>query len=330
MAEETKPPALPERPHPIASAFFTSHDNACRKYKKGDSDESNVAKIRNSLGWRTRYSSANWYPVSIVPTAPNMTCNKAITFHVRQVFPAERSSIRNCVLEDGKVDPVYGTGNTVWPGSIVLLKYIEKLAHSNHNPLQGKTVADLGAGTAITTIACALFGAELVFCTDGCDHVVSLAASNVESAIRELEGRTDHLSKTCETIEYKGLMREQFEVNDCKAIVRKYLWGDGSMTKELEHNKKSQQFDIILCADCIVPMLYPIEPLVDALDELSNEETIAYLSYEKRYYSKFDPAQEFHRLATLKSLQVEVVSEQELDQMYPAFDIEVWKITRKI
>lgn len=43
----------------------------------------------------------------------------------RIVFPGERSCIRG-KLQGHDVDPMYGTGNTVWPGSIVLLKYIEQ------------------------------------------------------------------------------------------------------------------------------------------------------------------------------------------------------------
>lgn len=213
---------------------------------------------------------------------------------------------------------------------MVLLKYVEKLAHSNSNPFMGRIVVDLGAGTAITTIASAMFGAKAVWCTDGCDHVVSLAASNVHSAILELGGDTNHLSEACNKIEHKHVACEQYEVNGCKVMVRKYLWGDGSLSNELSEFTSSSQFDIILCADCIVPKLYPIEPLVDALDELCTDNTVAYLSYEKRHYSEYDPGAEFLRLAKLRSLQIEVIPEEELDSMYPAPDIDVWKVTREI
>ena len=69
----------------------------------------------------------------------------------------------------------------MWPGSIVLLKYLEKLAHDpqQDNVLEGKTIADLGSGTAITSIASALLGASAVVCTDGCDLVVDLACRNI-------------------------------------------------------------------------------------------------------------------------------------------------------
>jgi predicted nicotinamide N-methyase len=312
--------ALPSKPHPIASAFFTSHDNTIRHQSTSSTTaESEVAKIRNSLGWRTRYASSTWYPVTIIPSG-----HKLVTFHVRQVFPAERLHIKTECTESNneEVDPVYGTGNTVWPGSIVLLKYIEKLARGRDNPFANSTVADLGAGTAITTIVAAFFGAKFVACTDGCSHVVELAAFNVQHAIRELNGKTHQLSDVFDETEHH-INEQCYTINGCKVVVQKYLWGDGSLS-----NDSKKHFDIILCADCIVPKLYPIDPLVDALDELSNDNTVAYLSYEKRYYSDFDPSGEFLRLATLRRLHVEIVPESELDAMYFATDIEVWKVTR--
>ena len=254
--------------------------------------------------------------------------SSSITFHVRQVFPAERSSNDLPVTEnDTVVDPIYGTGNTVWPGSIVLLKYMERLAHTDDNPILGKNVIDLGAGTAITTIAAAFIGANAVICTDGCDHVVPLAASNIQCALQEMNGQIDHLSHRCDDIEYDCSQRHEFDINKSKVIVRKYLWGDGTSPEELFDGKSNQsQIDIILCADCIVPKLYPIKPLVDAINQLSNDNTITYLSYERRYYSEYDPAKEFLRLATLCGLQVEVVRDD--DPMFPAPDIEVWKVRR--
>jgi len=241
----------------------------------------------------------------------------------------------------------YETGNTVWPGSIVLLKYLEKLAHCHlldddgskiHNETQninqsdsfiGKAVADLGSGTSITTLASALLGADLVVCTDGDDHVVSLAASNVKDAILELDGQTSHLTENCGDEIHDDNETNLFDVRGCKVEVRKYLWGDGNLAKELSANGiDSKYFDIILCADCIVPKLYPIEPLINAIHELSAEATITYLSYERRHYSEYDPAVEFRRLAGLRKLHVEVVPDEDLNQMYPADDIEIWKVRR--
>ena len=45
-----------------------------------------------------------------------------------------------------------------------------------------------------------------------------------------------------------------------KIQVRKYWWGDGSFDKTTFH--------VVLVSDCVLPKLYPIAPLVEALDDL--------------------------------------------------------------
>eukprot|EP00571_Detonula_confervacea_P001769 CAMPEP_0172312930 /NCGR_PEP_ID=MMETSP1058-20130122/18829_1 /TAXON_ID=83371 /ORGANISM="Detonula confervacea, Strain CCMP 353" /LENGTH=353 /DNA_ID=CAMNT_0013026499 /DNA_START=31 /DNA_END=1089 /DNA_ORIENTATION=- len=348
---------LPPKPHPIASAFFNAHDDELETTKADTSRiSSTVAKMRNSLGWRTRYSSSKFYPISILPVEERKRSEEeegeSASFLVRQVFPGVSNREKACdndgdannktqlqqlhdsVRED---DCEFGTGATVWPGSIVLLKYLEKVAHDpqQDNVLQGKTVADLGSGTAITSIASALLGASEVVCTDGCDPVVDLARRNIHDAISLLSG--EELVPTNQHCDFRG----------CKMIAQKYRWGEGMPLEECpsdtvcdDHNiihdnqqteainnkmqRKGKHFDIILGADCIVPKLYPIEPLVDALDELSADETVSYLSYEQRYYEHFDPAVEFRRLAELRNLEVDIVPDHEMHPMYPANDIQIW------
>ena len=243
-------------------------------------------------------------------------------------------------------DCEFGTGTTVWPGSIVLLKYLEKLAHDpqRDNVLEGKTVADLGSGTAITSIASALLGASAVVCTDGCDPVVDLARRNIHDAMGELSPTS---VDKIDTMLLGELIHRHYVCRGCKMVAQKYRWGEGMLLEDihwddcddhnLRHNNqhtddkmqsKAKHFDIILGADCIVPKLYPIQPLVDALDELSGSETVSYLSYEQRHYEKYDPALEFRRLASMRNLEVEVVPDHELHPMYPANDIQIWKVTR--
>ena len=247
----------------------------------------------------------------------------------------------------------FGTGATVWPGSIVLMKYLERMAHdpSRINVLMGKTVADLGSGTAITSIASALLGADVVVSTDGCDPVVELAWRNIRDAISTLGGEGGAQRPMHRRCSFRG----------CEMIARRYLWGEGmaeeeggvdrfptndlirdddgnsTMRDDRYHSKSMDgeargdamtRFDIILGADCIVPKLYPIEPLVEAIDELSAPTTVSYLSYEHRHYEHYDPAEEFRRLAYLRNLHVEVVPDSEMHPMYPANDIEIWKVTR--
>ncbi|KAL3785646.1 hypothetical protein ACHAW5_007647 [Stephanodiscus triporus] len=348
-----------------------------------------VARARGSLGWRTRYSSSSVYPVSILPVEGRRIGREEVeggasaSYNVRQVFPGgsgggRSSSREGCDVGDvfdsrppppprddddddddhdddendasvGEDDCELGTGATVWPGSIVLLKYLERMAHDpdRENVLMGKTVADLGSGTAIASIASALLGADVVVCTDGCDPVVDLACANIHDAIATL-GREGEACRP---------MHRRCSFRGCEMIARRYLWGegmeegwtdfrpddplrddDGNATRDDQCHDISMDgdmkggatlFDVILGADCIVPKLYPIEPLVEALDELSAPTTVSYLSYEQRHYEHYDPAEEFKRLADLCNLEVEVVPDHEMHPMYPANDIEIWKVTRK-
>jgi len=320
-----------QEPHPIASAFFASHDKTIESRRLDNNSSAQqrssfVSNIRNSIGWRTRYASATMHPVQITPVecrTLESDNSSPVKFHVRQVFP-EHNQIKQASN--------LGTGATVWPGSIILLRYLEKLAHDpqQQNVLLGKVIADLGSGTAITSLASALLGARLVFCTDGCDPVVDLARQNIHSANLELTNTDESLKGT--SIEKEDC---QFDVRGCKIIAKRYLWGDSTLLQELPNdnegnpmNTDTTQIDIILSADCIVPKLYPIKPLIDAIDELSGNETITYLSYEQRYYNEYNPSEEFRRLARLRNLKVEVVPSCELNEFYPANDIEIWKVSR--
>ena len=328
-------------PHPIASAFFASHDETIESRRSdGDGDaqqhRSFVSDIHNSLGWRTRYASSTMHPVSIVPVKSRTLesdNSSPVKFHVRQVFPQHDNN--NNQTEQQASSDLLGTGATVWPGSMVLLKYLEKLAHDPHqqNVLQGKVIADLGSGTAITSLASALLGARLVFCTDGCDPVVDLARENIHNANLELTNNTDDIESLCSSTEKEE--RCQFHVRGCKIIAKRYLWGDSTLLQELPNDNEGNamnidttHIDIILSADCIVPKLYPIKPLIDAIDELSGDDTITYLSYERRYYEEYSPSAEFRRLASLRNLKVKVVPSCELNELFPANDIEIWKVTR--
>ncbi|KAL9183490.1 hypothetical protein ACHAXT_004346 [Thalassiosira profunda] len=89
-----------------------------------------------------------------------------------------------------------------------------------------------------------------------------------------------------------------------------------------------RHFNIILGADCLVPKLYPIAPLIDTIDELSGIDTVTYLSFEQRHYTEYDPATEFRRLAAERKLVVEVVPESEMHPMFMADDIQIWSVTR--
>jgi len=86
---------------------------------------------------------------------------------------------------------------------------------------------------------------------------------------------------------------------------------------------------VLLHADCVLPKLYPIAPLIDALDECMSASTIAYLTYEHRYYPEYDPKDHFIHLATQKGLQVRQVPTDEQHSVYSVDDIELWEVTRR-
>lgn len=248
-------------PHPTAAAFFKALDG-----KNESRNQSELIRKRSqSLGWRNRHSQAAEYPVSIGD----------VDFSVEQV-------------QRGEIEETYGTGATVWPASMVLLKYLEK----NLDLIKNKSVIDLGAGTGVTSIAASLLGAKSIVCTDGCQNVVDLAANNIQKA--------------------PGL---------CDIRTERYWWGDDQYNDE--------QFDVILVSDCVLPKLYPIAPLVQALDDTMGDHSGAILSYEHRYFPEYHPKEKFIQLCAKKGLIVHTMPASRLDPVYSVEDIEIWHVERQ-
>ncbi|CAJ1936957.1 unnamed protein product [Cylindrotheca closterium] len=274
MSEQEETAEFATTTHPTAKAFFDALDT-----RSSSSRQSlNLRRRVQSLGWRNRHSQAKYYPCTV----------NGIGFSVKQV-------------QRGEVDGTYGTGATVWPAALVLIKYLER----NPSLLQGKKVADLGSGTGITSVASALLGASIVICTDGEDSVVQLAESNLQHVKQELTGDV-----------LQSFSSEKFSV-------QRYWWGDDSM---MGH----QDCEVIIVADCVLPKLYPIAPLVQAIDELLVSPTsVAILSYEHRYYPDYHPRSKFEELATQRGLLVEQISGTKLDPVYSVDDIEIWHVTRR-
>lgn len=260
--------------HPTAKAFFDALDSRLSSSRQSV----NLKRRVQSLGWRNRHSQAEYYPCTV----------NGVRFTVQQV-------------QRGEVEGTYGTGATVWPAALVLVKYLER----NPSLLQGKKVADLGSGTGITSVASVILGASIVICTDGEDSVVQLAQRNVEHVQQEWKDNE---------LQY---------ISSGKCSVQRYCWGDDSM-------KAHQDCEVILVADCVLPKLYPIEPLVRAIDELLVSPTsVAILSYEHRYYPDYHPRSKFEELATHCGLIVEQITGDQLDPVYNVDDIEIWHVTRR-
>jgi len=260
--------------HPTAKAIFAAFDANSPMHVSKRVQSDFVRKQLQSLGWRSRYSQSKDYPISV----------KGRTFTVEQI-------------QRGEIDGTHGTGATVWPASIVLLKYLE--LHSDK--VKGKNVIDLGSGTGITSMAAAILGAKRVVCTDGVENVVKLAQQNISKAYTQL-GEEEQRSK-----------------RDCIEVQR-YWWGSGSM---------NEQFDTIIIADCVLPKLYPIAPLVDALDELMKEDAVAVLSYEHRHFESYHPKDKFRELAEARGMIVKKIPAVQLDPVYSVEDIEIWEVTKK-
>jgi len=202
---------------------------------------------------------------------------------------------------------------------------------------------------------------SLVVCTDGCGLVVNLAEENVRRVVHELtvgisDGTEDDTtalksknegSNTTDTTRNTSSNHPiEHMIGTCEIRVKEYNWGDGTLNNELagtdncngntnddatanNNNHHHHHYDIILVSDCVLPKLYPIAPLVDALDELSGPESVAYISYEERYYPEYDPKEYFRTLAEGKGLEVTVVPLEEQHPIYSVEDIEIWEVRRR-
>jgi SAM-dependent methyltransferase len=331
----TRPSIRPSAAHPTAKAFFDALD----AHSNNPQQSERLKRQSQSLGWRNRYSQEDWYPVTMDIVHNNNDKSQNVSFTVQQ-------------LQRGEVEGTYGTGATVWPAAMVLLKYLEQ---QQPKILQGKRVVDLGSGTGITSIAAAWLGAQHVICTDGQDNVVQLAKDNVRHIVENLSTTKKKTTTTTTTTnqdetdptkslsdedldegkshDKKNNKEDTFILNNCPIVVKKYWWGDGTCFV----GETTDSCNVILVADCVLPKLYPIGPLVDAIDELlphsssdaDDDHGIAILSYEHRYYPDYDPRVKFRELAMAKNLTVTVIPTDELHPIYCVDDIEIWKVQRQ-
>ena len=130
-------------------------------------------------------------------------------------------------IDNGELKGI-GTGAVVWPAAHVLAKYMEKRFDSA-NSLKGKRVIDIGSGTGCTGLIAAILGG-IVTLTDQ-DSVRALLEANIE------------------------MCREQFQLDASSMAYREYEW-------EQPADHLAPPFDLVLVSDCVLPKLYPIEPLI--------------------------------------------------------------------
>jgi predicted nicotinamide N-methyase len=327
---------LPKRAHPTAKAFFDALDKQQLQHQANKSERSSSPSVENSspqpqrpmsaalqkklqtVGWRNRLSQEDYYPLHIGD----------FDFSVHQV-------------QRGEVEGTYGTGATVWPAALVLMKFLERHAEML---VKGRHVIDLGSGTGVTSIAAALLGAAFVACTDGEEAVVQLERDNIGHAAHELQAK--RAEETGKVDDNDGQSNIVASIAGCPVAVQKYWWGTDKAPKMISSNG----CDLILVADCVLPKLYPIAPLVQAIDEclatpsntvgmeintqsslsLLLQQPCAVLSYEHRYYPDYDPRERFRELAAERNLHVYNVPMKDMDPIYSVEDIEIWLVTRGV
>lgn len=152
----------------------------------------------------------------------------------RQKF--DNCDFYNYTLEDNRVICIkqisngemkgLGTGAVVWPAAHILSKYLElKYGVS----LDGKVVCDIGSGTGCVGLVATCLGARVTL-TDQLT-VEELILSNIEWLRINLN--------------FDG---------ECVKFAE-YNWGENSCLR-------NTLFDYIIISDCVLPKLYPIEPLI--------------------------------------------------------------------
>lgn len=225
-------------------------------------------------------------------------------------------------LQAGEVTGL-GTGATVWPAAHVLAKYLERRfanvgVGEGRRGMEGLRAVDLGSGTGVAGIVAAVLGAE-AFLTDQ-EQLLFLMEENAERARRAkaTKPKEDAGARTASIANDTNIEAVAFgEIN-----VLTYDWG-------MDDERLSPPLDVILVSDCVLPKLYPIEPLVDAIDRLSGPDTVTIMSYEHRHYQAFDPRRRFEELAAAKGLVKVDIPQARQHPIFSADDIEIWEVRRR-
>ena len=269
-------------------------DGAAQAMRSKNKFSTEVQAKLNSLKWRNKHRLAEFYPYTFACPPLN-----GVTLEITQQRQGEQRGI--------------GTGAVVWDGAVVLMKYLEKLelesrSRSEHGKgyFASKSVIELGAGTGAVGIAAAALGAKSVAITD-LDEILFLTRQNVQAAATLLDGRIPGVS-----------------LQD-RVHTFSYDWGKAS-----EDIDALAPFDTVLVAECIVPRLYPIEPLVKAIAHLAptGSTTEVLVAYEHRHHHEFHPPERFKQLLEAEGFRLMVIPREEQDPEYNLEDIELWRIVR--
>ncbi|CAN0274141.1 unnamed protein product [Scytosiphon promiscuus] len=315
----------PNKPNPIAALIRRGAEEAGRL--QGSSRASTkVQRMINSLQWRQAHSKDEIYPLPL---------ESGVVLEFRQ-------------LQAGEVTGL-GTGATVWPAAHVLAKYLERRFGKDGGQagrtggMGGLRAVDLGSGTGVAGIVASALGAE-AFLTDQ-EQLLFLMQENANRASRALarppatvneqsaNNTTGspkststmspvHADATAPTAAPAAGAAGSATALDGAIRVLTYDWG-------ADDERLAPPVDVVLVSDCVLPKLYPIEPLVDAIDRLSGPDTVTIMSYEHRHYQDFDPRTRFEELAAAKGLVKTVVPQGRQHPIFSADDIEIWEVRRR-
>ena len=195
-----------------------------------------------------------------------------------------------------------GTGGTVWPAAHVLARHLER--REDLGP-EGWSVLEIGAGTGAAGLAAAALGATRVALTD-LDPILPLCRANAEanaSAGRAAKATID---------------------------VAAMDWAAPRASRAFEMlDDEGASFDVVIASECVLPQLYPLEPLVDCLAACLGEASLGLVAVEHRTFPAYDPKARFVALAGDRGLDVATVESDRLDETYRADDIEIWEVRRR-
>jgi SAM-dependent methyltransferase len=118
-------------------------------------------------------------PESAVPGAYQQICMGLPTREITLKSTGDKISILQGFGDDQGFSG--RTGVALWNSGILLTRLLDLLAQEERGFFNGKTVLELGCGTALTTIAASKLGAVEVISTDGNEEVISLAKQNLEN-----------------------------------------------------------------------------------------------------------------------------------------------------
>ena len=131
---------------------------------------------------RTRGLSASMYELTTAKYNSQGTFQNGLSTmiapHFSQLVSTFQSTGQGISVLQGNVS-AGRTGVAVWNSCILLTRLLDTLTVQDTSWLKGKTVVELGCGTALASITAAKLGASRVLATDGNPSIVELARQNI-------------------------------------------------------------------------------------------------------------------------------------------------------